>query len=63
MNNLNSCKKDECIHNPNISNSSLIMLAKRTMSYPPEFDYFCPKCQETFRFYRNENGEFVFKNT
>ena len=44
MNNLNSCKKDECIHNPNISNSSLIMLAKRTMSYPPEFDYFCPKC-------------------
>ena len=57
MNNL------KCIHDPNNKESSLIMLAKRNMSYPPEFDFFCPECQETFRFYRNKNEEFILKNT
>lgn len=63
MNNVSFCNECKCIHDPNDNKSTLIMLAKRNMSYPPEFDYFCPECQDTFRFYRNENGKFVFKNT
>lgn len=63
MINISRYDKYKCIHDPNDNKSTLIMLAKRNMSYPPEFDYFCPDCKRVFRFYRNEDGKFVFKNT
>lgn len=46
----------ECNHNPNDTQRSLILLAKQTMAYPPEFDFFCPICKETFTFKRNKEG-------
>ena len=46
----------ECNHNPNNIERSLILLAKQTMAYPPEFDFFCPICKETFTFKRNKEG-------
>lgn len=44
-----------CNHNPNDSDTTLIMLAKRNMIFPPQFDFFCTNCNEVFKFKKDEN--------
>lgn len=43
-------KKKLCNHNPNDLNTSLEMLNKRTMIYPPVDEYFCKICHQFFQF-------------
>ena len=50
-----NCK---CNHNPNDSHSTLIMLSRRVMVFPPEFDFFCTNCNEVFKFKKNQSGEY-----
>ena len=56
-------KNVKCNHNPNDSNSTLIMLARRNMVFPPEFDFFCINCNEIFNFKRNQNLEYYNDNS
>ena len=50
----------KCNHDPNSPNSTLKMLAKRGMVFPPEYDFFCIHCYETFKFKKKEDGKFYF---
>lgn len=50
-----------CNHDPNAENTTLVILPKRIMSYPPEVFMCCDICRMGFRFVKNEDGSFTSK--
>ncbi len=47
-----------CNHDPNAENTTLVILPKRIMSYPPEVFMCCDICRMGFRFVKNEDGNY-----
>lgn len=48
----------KCNHNPNALNTTLVLMKRRTMTYPAQLDFYCKCCNKTFRFTKNERGDF-----
>lgn len=51
-----------CNHNPNDKDTTLVILPKRIMSYPPEVFMCCDICRMGFRFVKNEDGSYGSKS-
>lgn len=51
-----------CNHDPNAENTTLVILPKRIMSYPPEVFMCCDICRMGFRFVKNEDGSYGNKS-
>lgn len=48
---------NKCDHNPNSLNTTLVLMKRRTMTYPAQLDFYCKCCNKTFRFTKNERGD------
>jgi len=46
-------KANQCIHDPNSLNSTLVKGTKRTMVNPETINYVCRICHKSFRFQKN----------
>lgn len=49
---------NKCNHNPNSLNTTLVLMKRRTMTYPAQLDFYCKCCNGTFRFTKDERGDF-----
>lgn len=47
----------KCDHDPNSLNTTLVLMKRRTMTYPAQLDFYCKCCNKTFRFTKNERGD------
>lgn len=47
----------KCNHNPNSLNTTLVLMKRRTMTYPAQLDFYCKCCNDTFRFTKDERGD------
>ena len=47
----------KCNHDPNSLNTTLVLMKRRTMTYPAQLDFYCKSCNDTFRFTKNERGD------
>ena len=52
-------KEDDskCNHNPDSLNTTLVLMKRRTMTYPAQLDFYCKCCNKTFRFTKDERGD------
>lgn len=52
-------KEDDskCNHDPNSLNTTLVLMKRRTMTYPAQLDFYCKCCNKTFRFTKDERGD------
>lgn len=53
---------NRCKHNPNSACaccSTLNLIPRRTMTYPPVYIFVCSECKQSFSFTQNDKGEFV----
>lgn len=51
-----------CKHDPNSSCaccSTLNLVPRRIMSYPPVYQFICSECGQAFQFTTNDDGEYV----
>ena len=48
---------NKCNHNPNSLNTTLVLMKRRTMTYPAQLDFYCKCCNKTFRFTKDERGD------
>lgn len=48
---------NKCDHNPDSLNTTLVLMKRRTMTYPAQLDFYCKYCNKTFRFTKNERGD------
>lgn len=53
----NNNNNNKCDHNPNSLNTTLVLMKRRTMTYPAQLDFYCKCCNRTFRFTKNERGD------
>ena len=47
----------KCDHDPNSLNTTLVLMKRRTMTYPAQLDFYCKCCNKTFRFTKDERGD------
>lgn len=47
----------KCNHDPNSLNTTLVLMKRRTMTYPAQLDFYCKCCNKTFRFTKDERGD------
>ena len=47
----------KCNHNPDALNTTLVLMKRRTMTYPAQLDFYCKCCNKTFRFTEDERGD------
>ena len=47
----------KCNHNPDALNTTLVLMKRRTMTYPAQLDFYCKCCNKTFRFTKDERGD------
>ena len=53
----NNDNNNKCNHSPNSLNTTLVLMKRRTMTYPAQLDFYCKCCNKTFRFTKNERGD------
>lgn len=49
------CKQNNCNHNKNDENTTLIKIHRKEMIYPPQDKYYCDICHNFFIFPMEEN--------
>lgn len=50
---------NQCVHEVDAKDTTLVMLRKAVMSYPPMREGYCKCCGKTFRFTKDKMGRFT----
>ena len=50
-------ENSKCDHDPNSLNTTLVLMKRRTMTYPAQLYFYCKCCNKTFRFTKDERGD------